>query len=84
MGNNIGISYDLPGTGIESSDPIILPHTTFVIIVISPLSAILFLILSYKDINKLKIEKINEILETLPESIRVSIEKNLYLLSKKL
>ena len=83
LGSNLGISYVLPGTGIESSGPVILPCTIFVIIIISPLSAIIFLILSYKDINDLKIEKVNEILASLPENIRVSIEKNLLLLSKK-
>lgn len=82
-GNPIGILYILPGTGIESSEPIIIPLSIFVVLLISPLSAIIFLIFSYKDINNLNSHRIQKIIAPLPKNIQILIRKNLEFLNKK-
>jgi len=83
QGISIGIPCTLPGTGIESSGPLMLSYISIVVIVISPLSAILFLLLSYKDIKNFSYDKLNEILEPLPEYAQEIIKDNLKSLSEK-
>ena len=78
-----GIPCILPGTGIESSGPLILSYISFGAIVVSPISAILFLTLSYKDVKNFSHEKLSKILEHLPESAQKIIKDDFRSLSEK-
>ncbi len=77
-----GIKYNLPGTGIENSNPINLPYTIFGIIIISPLLAITFILFNYRDITDINKEKLNQVLKPLPKTIQIKIIKNLISLNK--
>ncbi len=79
-----GIPCVLPGTGLESSGPLTFTLVYFFIIVTSPLSALFFLKLSYKDVKNFSHEKLSKILEPLPEEIQLIIRDNLKSLDKKL
>jgi len=78
-----GIPYILPGTGVESSGPLMLTLISLGAIVISPISAVIFLTLGYKDVKNFSHEKLSKILEPLPEDIQIIIKDNLKSLSKK-
>ncbi|GAH17340.1 unnamed protein product, partial [marine sediment metagenome] len=49
----LGIMYILPGTGIESSLPLKISLSSLLIVVVSPLIAILLFYLIYKNISKI-------------------------------
>ena len=78
-----GIPCVLPGTGLESSGPLMYSFMYFITIVISPISAIIFLILSYKDVKNFSHEKLSKILESLPEETQQIIRDNLKSLVEK-
>ena len=77
-----GIKYNLPGTGIENSNPINLPYTIFGIIIIPPLLSISFILFNYRDITDINKEKLNQVLKPLPKTIQIKIIKNLISLNK--
>ncbi len=78
------IKYNLPGTGIEDSDPINISIIIYGTFIAPPICAIIFLYLSYRDINDINQEKLNEVLKDLPQNIRTRITENLKALNKKL
>ena len=78
-----GIPCFLPGTGLESSGPLNITFLTFAAIVISPLSAIFFLKISYKDVKNFNHDKLGKILEPLPEDVQIIIKENLKSLNQK-
>ncbi len=69
--------YILPGTGIESSLPLKISVSSFLIIVISPLIAILLLYLIYKKISNINPSELIEKLQLLPESKQNNIIETL-------
>ncbi|MFX0058746.1 MAG: hypothetical protein ACFE8J_10645 [Candidatus Heimdallarchaeota archaeon] len=75
--------YFLPGTGIEGSEPIILPISLFIIFLASPLVAIFFLIKIYNEINNFNKHKLNKILDLVPVSLQTQIIENLKNFNKK-
>lgn len=78
-----GFPYSLPGTGIEGSEPIIIPHFFLVILIISPLLTIIFLILIYRDINNFNVGELNQKLNSFPKDIQSLIIENLKKMNKK-
>ena len=78
-----GIPCVLPGTGLESSGPLMFSIAYFIVIVISPLSAILFLKLAYKDVRNFSQEKLDNILDPLPEDVQFIIKDNFRSFNKK-
>lgn len=78
-----GIQCVLPGTGLESSGPLTISLVYFITIVVSPLSAIIFLKISYKDVKNFSHEKLSKILELLPEEVQLIIRDNLKSLDEK-
>jgi len=58
-------------------------YISFGVIVISPLSALIFLKRSYKDVKNFSHKKLNKVLEPLPEDIQMIIKDNLKSLSEK-
>ena len=73
----LGITYLLPGTGIESSMPLKISAGSFLIIVISPLIAILLFYLIYKKISNINPSELIEKLKLLPESEQNNIIETL-------
>jgi len=79
----LGIWYILPGTGIESSLPLKISVSSFLIIVISPLIAILLLYLIYKKISNINPSELIEKLQLLPESKQNNIIETLKNINQK-
>lgn len=68
INNFPGITYTLPGTGIESSLPLKISLYSLLIVVVSPLIAILLFYLIYKKISNINPSELIEELQLLPES----------------
>ncbi len=79
----LGILYILPGTGIESSLPLKISVISFLIIVISPLIAILLLYFVYKMISNINPSELIEKLQLLPESKQNNIIETLKNINQK-
>ena len=78
-----GIQYNLPGTGIEKSEPIKLPYTTIGIIFTSPIISAIILHIIYKNITNINNEKLEKVLDSLPGNVKIEIIENLRVLNKK-
>ncbi|MHA2430026.1 MAG: hypothetical protein ACXACC_03220 [Promethearchaeota archaeon] len=72
-----GIPFLLPGTGIESSEPLQITLISLFMIVISPLLTSLFLLLIYKDINNFSLENLNVAIVDLPDNLKKQILENI-------
>ncbi|MFX1587962.1 MAG: hypothetical protein ACFFC1_07390 [Promethearchaeota archaeon] len=72
-----GIPFLLPGTGLESSEPIDITLISPFIIVISPVLTSLFLILIYRDVKNFSLENLNTAIEDLPDKVKQQILENL-------
>ena len=79
----LGIMYTLPGTGIESSLPLKISISSFLIIVISPLITILLYYLIYKNISKINPSELIVKLQLLPESKQNNIIETLKNINNK-
>ncbi len=79
----LGIMYILPGTGIESSLPLKISVSSFLIIVISPLIAILLFYLIYKKISNINPSELIEKLQLLPESEQNNVIETLKNINQK-
>jgi len=79
----LGIMYLLPGTGIESSLPLKISASSLLIIVISPLIAILLFYLIYKRISSIIPSELKEKLQLLPESKQNNIIETLKKINHK-
>jgi len=78
-----GIQYNLPGTGIEKSEPINLPYITIGIIFIPPIISTIILHIVYKNITNINSEKLEKVLDSLPGNVKIEIIENLRVLNKK-
>ena len=78
----LGIQYNLPGTGIEKSEPINLPYTTIGIIFISPIISAIILYINYKNITNINSDKLEKVLNSLPSNVQIEIIENLRVLNK--
>jgi len=72
-----GIPFLLPGTGIESSEPLQITLISLFIIAISPLLTSLFLFIIYKDVNNFSLENLNAAIADLPDSLKRQILENI-------
>jgi len=79
----LGIMYILPGTGIESSLPLKISLSSLLIVVISPLVAILLFYLIYKNISSINPSELIEKLQLLPESKQNNIIETLKSINHK-
>ena len=79
-----GMELNLPGTGSEGSEPIIIPHFILATLITSPVLTIIFLTFIYKSINNFSNEKLNQILESLPKSLQIKIIENLKAMNNKI
>jgi len=79
----LGIMYILPGTGIESSLPLEISLSSLLIVVVSPLIAILLFYLIYKKISSINPSDLIEKLQLLPESKHNNIIETLKHINQK-
>jgi hypothetical protein len=79
-----GYSYNLPGTGIENSEPINVSLILILILIVSPLVALLLFLKSYRTINALDQKRFHELLTPLPKNVQVKIIENLKVLHKNI
>ncbi len=79
-----GYNIILPGTGLENSSPLTLPLSFFFALIISPTYTIPLLTLIYKDINQLRIEHLEDIIEDFTKNMRILILENFQILNKNL
>mgnify|MGYP006288267541 CR=1 FL=1 len=79
-----GYSLHLPGTGIEGSQPLILPFTFFIGLIASPMYTIPLLLVIYNEINDLSIEQLENILKDFSKNMRILILENFKILNKHL
>jgi hypothetical protein len=77
------IPLNLPGTGVENSEPIFLSIIIIGILIVPPLVTFMFLKLVYRNINTISKDRLNSVLETLPKEIQVKVVENLKALNKK-
>ena len=75
----IGVRLNLPGP-----DPIIVSPIFYVSLIVTPTSAALSLILSYRDINNFSRDQLNKVLKPLPDNMQKSIIENLKALNSKI
>ncbi len=75
--------YDLPGTGIEGSEPISLSVFAIIALGTPPIASIVFLIATYKSITNINKMRLSKILEPLPKHIQIKIVENLKLLNRR-
>jgi len=78
------IQLNLPGTGSGGSDPMTTSSLIYFILLISPLFAVISLILTYRDVNNFNKEELDKILEPLPKNIQIIIIEHLKALDKKI
>jgi hypothetical protein len=78
------IQLNLPGTGSGGSDPITISSLIYFILLISPIFAVISLILAYRDVSNFSKEELDKILEPLPKNIQIVIIEHLKALDNKI
>lgn len=79
----IGFQYNLPGTGIEDSEPILLSFVIYGFLIASPAFTIYLLIIIYKNINDVSEERFNKALEKLEKKSQIRVIENLKTIMNK-
>ena len=80
---SLGIEVYLPGTGIESSEPLYITFILFIILIAFPLLSIFSLLVVYKDVKTLNKADLMDFLNRIPLEARQNIIDNLKNLTKK-
>ncbi|MFX0041703.1 MAG: hypothetical protein ACFE8L_02220 [Candidatus Hodarchaeota archaeon] len=78
------IDYYLPGTGSEGSEPITISFITYIILIVSPTLSAICLLFTYRNINYINTDRLNEILKPLPKKMQIIIIENLKALSNNI
>jgi hypothetical protein len=79
-----GINIYLPGTGIESSEPLNFPFTIIIILLFFPFFSIISLIIIYRDVTTFHTPEFSNFLNTLSIENRIRMIENLKKLNKKI
>ncbi|NHJ21094.1 MAG: hypothetical protein EAX91_09140 [Candidatus Lokiarchaeota archaeon] len=82
--NNTILSFNLPGTGIESSLPLRLSIVPFITILVSPTITIVLLFIIYKGLHSISLADLNNSLTGIPSEQRNLIIHNFEKINKKL
>lgn len=78
-----GLEFQLPGTGIENSEPLTLPFTILVLMVASPAILVFSLNLIYRDVNQINFEDFPNLLKDFSEEMQLEIINYLHKLNNK-
>ncbi|MFO7797946.1 MAG: hypothetical protein R6W84_17535 [Promethearchaeia archaeon] len=79
-----GFNIPLPGTGLEGSEPLRLHFFVYILLIIPPIISFLLLLMAYKDINKIEIDKLEEVINRIPEKLRLILLEQIKILNNKL
>jgi len=79
-----GFNFPLPGTGLEGSEPLRLHFFVYILLIIPPIISVLLLVMVYKDINRIDIDKLKEVINTIPEKLRLILLEQIKILNNKL
>ncbi|MBD3195083.1 MAG: hypothetical protein GF317_08520 [Candidatus Lokiarchaeota archaeon] len=77
------VALTLPGTGIESSEPLYFSIVIYPIFIISPLIMSIFLYLIYKDMMDINEIELKQLLKELPKKEEIILRENLSILVTK-
>ena len=84
FGVEIGFFSNLPGTGIEDSQPLFLSYSVWVILIAFPIASIFFLISIYRDVNSFSEIEFKSKINSLPKEIQEKVIKSLRSINQKL
>ena len=84
FGAEIGFPSNLPGTGIEDSQPLFLSYSVWIILIAFPIASIFYLISIYRDVNSFSEIEFKSKIKSLPKEIQEKIIKRLRIINKKL
>ena len=79
-----GFNFYLPGTGLEGSEPLTLQFFVYILLIIPPIISVLLLVMVYKDINRIEIDKLKEVINRIPEKLRLILLEQIKILNNKL
>ncbi|MFX1278666.1 MAG: hypothetical protein ACFFA3_04565 [Promethearchaeota archaeon] len=80
----VGIQLNLPGTGSAGSEPLVIGFLLYIILIVSPLIAVISLFLNYRDINSFSSNDLKKTLKPLSNDNQKIILENLKKLNKKI
>lgn len=81
---NFGFPHNLPGTGIEASEPLHLPYIVWGILLIFPVISVIFLRSIYKDVTTFSEQDFRSRISDIPEEIQSQIIRSMKNVNKKL
>jgi len=79
----VEFQYILPGTGIESSQPLNLSVFMYIALIVPPIITVLLLTIAFHDVNSINHERLNSVLKNLPQNIKINVLENLKALNKR-
>ncbi len=83
-GVEIGFPSQLPGTGIEDSQPLFLSYSVWIILIAFPIASIFFLLSIYRDVNSFSEIEFKSKINSLPTEVKEKIIKRLRSINQKL
>ena len=75
--------YNLPGTGIESSQPLNLSVFMYIALILPPIITAFLLTIAFHNVNNINRERLNSVLKNLPQNIKINVLENLKALNKR-
>lgn len=81
---NFGFPHNLPGTGIEESEPLRLPYLAWGILLIFPAISVIFLRSIYKDVTTFSEQSFRSRISDVPEEIQSQIIRSIKKVNNKL
>ncbi len=75
---------NLPGTGIEGSQPISLSYIFCIVLLLPPIVTVIFLNSIYRKINSINTKRLSSVVSDLPRDIQIKVIENLKTLNKKI
>jgi len=77
-----GYNFILPGTGIESSQPLLLHFIFYPLLLISPIFTIILLFLVYRESHNINPESLKKFLNSMSENLKILILEKFRTLNK--
>lgn len=84
FGAEIGFPSNLPGTGIEDSQPLFLSYSVWIMLIAFPIASIFYLISIYRDVNSFSEIEFKSKINSLPKEIQEKIINSLKAINQKL
>ncbi len=84
FGAEIGFPSNLPGSGIEDSQPLFLSYSVWIMLIAFPIASIFYLISIYRDVNSFSEIELKSKINSLPKEIQEKIINSLKAINQKL